>query len=160
LDGLLVRAVYPKEADQVAPLLLELARQESAGLALSPKALEWLTLEVREEMKRFYSENGWSLYILALSGEREVVGVVHFSVMEAPCPFVGRIAAISRLYVKPEARGQGVAPALIRAVREMGAQAQCKYAQLFVSNEHKTPERLYRRMGFKPVGTALVKKVG
>ena len=65
----------------------------------------------------------------------------------------GVIAQIEDVYTTPEARGRGYARALVtRAVAE--ARAMDHELVFIVADDNDWPRRLYRRLGFEPVGYA------
>ena len=63
-----------------------------------------------------------------------------------------RGASVARIYslaVRPEARGQGIAAALIDAARQFAAAAGCRRLRLEVRASNDTAKRLYEREGFR-----------
>ncbi|MER7769990.1 GNAT family N-acetyltransferase [Kitasatospora sp. NPDC096140] len=62
------------------------------------------------------------------------------------------------VYVRPEARGTGLAPDLIRAARDWSwslAEPRIERVRLFVHEDNARAEALYVKVGFEPSGVAL-----
>lgn len=57
------------------------------------------------------------------------------------------------MWVDPEARGRGVAQALIRAVAAWADERSCRDVYLFVQESNRPARSLYERVGFGPTGT-------
>lgn len=64
-----------------------------------------------------------------------------------------REAQLISMWVTPEARGQGIAQALIRAVAEWAGSRGCDDVFLFVQETNLAAQRLYARAGFRATGT-------
>lgn len=54
---------------------------------------------------------------------------------------------IQSVYVRPEARGQGVYRALYEGVRAMGRDANCCGFRLYVEKTNETAQAVYRKLG-------------
>lgn len=61
-------------------------------------------------------------------------------------------AQLYSMWVAPDARGRGVARALIRAVAEWAAERGVERVYLFVQERNAGAQRLYERVGFRPTG--------
>jgi ribosomal protein S18 acetylase RimI-like enzyme len=58
------------------------------------------------------------------------------------------VAEIKRMYVRPDARGRGVAAALLRTLEEAAAAMGYAYARLDTGPKQVTAQRLYRGAGY------------
>lgn len=67
----------------------------------------------------------------------------------------GSTARISSVYVRAEARGQGLGDTLIQAARGIAAEAGCKSMRLGVFGDNAPAVALYRRNGFAKVSERL-----
>ncbi|MFH5821504.1 GNAT family N-acetyltransferase [Georgenia sp. AZ-5] len=56
------------------------------------------------------------------------------------------------MWVAPEARGSGIAPLLVGAVRDAAAAEGAAALTLFVAQGNEAARRLYERLGFRPTG--------
>ena len=65
---------------------------------------------------------------------------------------MGRSWQLRDLYVLPGARRRGVADALVRTVREAAVAAGATRLSLVTEPDNHAAVRLYRRLGFTPVG--------
>lgn len=63
---------------------------------------------------------------------------------------------VDDLYVRPEARGQGAAAALLAAVRAAAAECGVRALHVEVGPENDTARRLYERAGFADSGHLLL----
>jgi ribosomal protein S18 acetylase RimI-like enzyme len=61
-------------------------------------------------------------------------------------------AQLISMWVAPEARGRGVAQALIRAMVAWAAEQRCERVFLFVQEANTAARRLYARAGFEATG--------
>jgi GNAT superfamily N-acetyltransferase len=59
---------------------------------------------------------------------------------------------IKRMYVVPEARGQGVAGLLLRALEDEGRRLGYAIARLDTGPHQAHAQRLYERAGYRPIG--------
>lgn len=149
-----VRLASTKDAHRIAPLLVPEAHREACGLPVSENAELLLAQSVREELSLFWQGEGYSAYFVALA-DRDLAGCIRLTVHNAPVPYEGKIGTVSRLAVLPEYRGQWIAPKLMSAVRQMAEAAGATRIRAFTSLEHRSPERLYRKMGLIPYVTEL-----
>lgn len=61
-------------------------------------------------------------------------------------------AQLYSMWVAPEARGTGIARALIRAVAEWAAERGVERVYLFVQERNAGAQRMYERVGFRTTG--------
>ncbi|HEU4983125.1 MAG TPA: GNAT family N-acetyltransferase [Acidobacteriaceae bacterium] len=66
-----------------------------------------------------------------------------------PLPQLGRAGEIKRMYVKPEARGQGIAERLLKALEEYAAEAGYWALYLDTKDDLTTAIRFYQRHGYE-----------
>jgi ribosomal protein S18 acetylase RimI-like enzyme len=61
-------------------------------------------------------------------------------------------AQLMSMWVEPDARGRGIARALIRGVAEWARERGCDRVCLFVQESNAPAQRLYLEAGFRPTG--------
>jgi ribosomal protein S18 acetylase RimI-like enzyme len=95
--------------------------------------------------------NGTVLVAVAPEDDSQILGTV----MLQPWPHAGQVVAgrdeaeIRALAVIPEARGRGIADALLQAVIERAARQGVRHLVLLTQPEMLTAQRLYQRAGFR-----------
>jgi len=99
--------------------------------------------ETQQEFLRDYFSAGAGFW-LARSGDN-IIGCVALRHIAEPLS-----AEIKRLYVRPEARGQGVAQELLGAAEEYALAAGYQWIYLDTADEMKAAARFYQRNGFQP----------
>jgi len=67
-----------------------------------------------------------------------------------PLPQPDQAGEIKRMYVKPEARGQGIAERLLKALEEYAAEAGYRALYLDTKDDLTTAIRFYQRHGYEP----------
>ena len=85
--------------------------------------------------------------------EREIAGMALVQIQQTPpytCLVPHRFAYLMDLIVRPEQRNQGVATALLDAVKQWGAANKLDYVELQVLAGNDKAERLYLKQGFQP----------
>ncbi|MFW6694877.1 GNAT family N-acetyltransferase [Streptomyces sp. MAR4 CNX-425] len=104
-----------------------------------------------ETLDELRAEFGRGAAVVARLGE-EVVGAVRGTVEE------NGTAVIGRLIVHPRLQGHGLGARLLLAMEARLAEggAQVKRYQLFTGHRSEANLRLYRRLGYEPVGTERV----
>lgn len=101
--------------------------------------------ETQEEFLRDYFSAGSGLW-LARSGN-DIIGCVALRRIAEP-----HTAEIKRMYVRPEARGQGVAQQLLEAAQAFALAAGYQWIYLDTADDMKAASRFYQRNGFQPCG--------
>jgi GNAT superfamily N-acetyltransferase len=99
--------------------------------------------ETQEEFLRDYFCSGAGFW-LARCGNN-IVGCIAVRRMD-----VLQAAEIKRMYVRPEARGQGVAQELLEAAERFALAAGFQWIYLDTADDMKTAARFYQRNGFQP----------
>jgi GNAT superfamily N-acetyltransferase len=99
--------------------------------------------ETREEFQRYYFCSGAGFW-LARSVDN-VIGCLALRRLAEP-----HSAEIKRMYVRPEARGQGVAQQLLEAAEKFALAAGYHWIYLDTADDMKAAARFYRRNGFQP----------
>ena len=85
--------------------------------------------------------------VLAARAEDQILGVV-FLAYRLSVSAGGLFASIEDLYVRPEARRQGIGRALLRAVDELCAERGISYVEVQV--EEREAELFYAALGYEP----------
>lgn len=67
-----------------------------------------------------------------------------------PLPQMDRAGEIKRMYMKPEARGQGIAERLLKALEDYAAEAGYRTLYLDTKDDLTTAIRFYQRHGYEP----------
>lgn len=112
---------------------------------VNPTEVQPHIAEELRDLSRYYASRG-SVVFLARAGDEPVgmVGMHHD----------GDAAEVVRMYVRPGARGQGVARALLDALKEDATLRGARRLQLETEPiSMATAVRLYERYGFRSVGT-------
>jgi GNAT superfamily N-acetyltransferase len=99
--------------------------------------------ETQEEFLRDYFAAGTGFW-LARSGDH-IIGCVALRLIAEPVS-----AEIKRMYVRPEARGQGVAQELLEAAEKFALAAGYQWIYLDTADDMKAAARFYQRSGFQP----------
>jgi GNAT superfamily N-acetyltransferase len=99
--------------------------------------------ETKEELLRDYFSAG-SGFWLARSGDN-IIGCIALRRRDLPLA-----AEIKRMYVRPEARGQGVAQQLLEAAERFALVAGYQWIYLDTADDMKAAARFYQRNGFRP----------
>jgi GNAT superfamily N-acetyltransferase len=85
--------------------------------------------------------------VLAARAEDQILGVV-LLVYRLSVSAGGLFASVEDLYVRPEARSQGVGRALLKAVDELCAERGISYVEVQV--EEEVAEQFYAALGYEP----------
>lgn len=107
---------------------------------------EAVSVVVREDAESFareYFSDGAGIW-LAYEGAA-VVGCIALR----PLPQMERAGEIKRMYVKPQARGKGIAERLLKALEEYAAEAGHRTLYLDTKDDLTTAIRFYRRHGYE-----------
>ena len=108
------------------------------------RTLGWLTDMVRSNMLTVYTAS------VGPSGDAQPIGLATGHAIPASL-VMGRFWQLRDLYVLPESRRQGVAAALVTAVREAALAAGATRLSLVTEPDNQAALGLYRRLGFSPV---------
>lgn len=96
-----------------------------------------------ESFARDYFGAGSGVW-LAYEG-RDVLGCIALR----PLPQLEQAGEIKRMYVRPEARGQGIAERLLKALEEYAVQAGYQTLYLDTKDDLTTAIRFYQRHGYE-----------
>jgi GNAT superfamily N-acetyltransferase len=155
-----IRPAHTRDAARIAELLLPLAEEEGTLPLLAdplPVFMHAIAQEIGEQMFGD-TDNCYALACWKEDGDETIVGVLRFGIHDALVPYRGRVCVVDRLVVDPDYRGNGVAPALIAAVKTLAAKEQVDLFQLSVTHGCKRPVGYYEALGFRPVETVMVCK--
>ena len=98
----------------------------------------------RESFGRDYFGRGSGVWLAY--EDASVVGCIALR----PLPQLERAGEIKRMYVKPEARGKGIAERLLKALEEYAAEAGYGALYLDTKDDLTTAIRFYQRHGYEP----------
>lgn len=131
------------------PLDQEPARALAAAMREEMRVLyEGLDLDSPEMPKAGAAELGPPGGTFLVGFEQDGTPVCCGGVKELP----DRTCEIKRMYVVPEARGRGVAGALLRALEDAARELGYTVARLDTGPRQPHAERMYRRAGYEPIG--------
>ncbi len=108
------------------------------------RTIGWLTEMVRAQMLTIYTASVES------AADASPIGLATSHAVPASL-VMGRFWQLRDLYVLPQSRRQGVAAALVSAVREAAVAAGASRLSLVTERDNQTALGLYRRLGFSPV---------
>jgi ribosomal protein S18 acetylase RimI-like enzyme len=138
-----VRKLRPDEAETFRLIRLE-------GLQQSPDAFgSTLEREAAEPLGFFADRLARNAVFGAFQGEA-LVGVAGFYSLDGPK--TRHKGTLWGMYVKPAARGHGVAEALTERVMAQARRERVEVLQLTVVSANERALRFYRRMGFSAYG--------
>jgi GNAT superfamily N-acetyltransferase len=92
-------------------------------------------------------ERGEAMVFLAMDGERALGFALCYSTFTSVA--MKPLVILNDLYALPEARGQGVATALIARCAEFARLEGAAILRLRTANDNETAQRVYERVGFK-----------
>lgn len=143
------RLARPEEDEQLVELCLSLYREDPSQVPVTSE-------QVRQTLSTFRREP-WRGRAVVL----ELDGAVHghaFLVSFWSNEFGGEICEVDELFVAPGRRGQGHGSALFTAIERAGLWPSPPVAiALGVTAGNHRARRLYERLGFRAVGTNLVR---
>ncbi|MFC4455692.1 GNAT family N-acetyltransferase [Deinococcus sonorensis] len=144
---LLIRVLEPDDAGRF--FALRLAGLEESPLAFGTHADEYRS-EPLERVAAFL-QPGQGRVVLGAEQGGQLVGTV--SLVRQLRRNVQHKASVNAVYVKPEARGQGVGEQLMRELLAQARQMEgLRQVQLSVTTSQQAALRLYRRLGFETYG--------
>ncbi len=138
---MLIERLPEAELGRIRPLLLDLLASEQApGPRLSRAQLErWLP----RTKQGFSGEN----HVFAARDGQAVLGFCWCVLFD---PGTGLEAEVAELYVRPEARGRGLASRLLEQAVELFSRRRVTFACVWTSEENRQALRAYRAAGFSP----------
>ncbi|HLZ36777.1 MAG TPA: GNAT family N-acetyltransferase, partial [Mycobacteriales bacterium] len=80
--------------------------------------------------------------------------------MAARAPVVAGVRRIGHVYTPPECRRRGYAAALVATVSGDALRGGARSCTLFTDEANPTSNRIYRSIGYRPVGPALLYRFG
>jgi ribosomal protein S18 acetylase RimI-like enzyme len=134
-----VRRAGPADADAIAPLF-DAYRQFYARPSDLPLARRFVADRL---------ERDESVIFLAERDGRAVGFVQLYPVFSSTAPHPRRLWLLNDLYVAPEARGAGVARALMAAARRMAEATGACGLELVTARSNVAAQRLYRSLGWR-----------
>ena len=135
-----IRAAAPADRDDLVRLLVAQLREH---------AIETPETDVARTVDALLRRPHRARFLVAVVGGRPV-GVAALS-LAWPIEHGGRSAWLEELYVEPDARGQALGTALLRAACDAAAAAGAVAVDLEVERSHERAAALYRREGFRPL---------
>lgn len=110
--------------------------------------------QIRANLTEFFAHNDYSVFLAYLNDQPVGIATVSTSISVE----LGRMAEIDDLYVLPEARGQGVAKALITKVIEWCQSQGRAYIQVAITPAGEAAhglQKFYKQLGFIDTQRAL-----
>jgi GNAT superfamily N-acetyltransferase len=137
------RATAGPDFDQAAALVHDLVEWIRVALRFELEARQPSLADELDALREFYSGDDGALFLASL-------GEVAVGTVGVRCD--GGSAELKRMYVRPVARGRGVADALIAAAVAFAADAGCDHVWLETVRGGMDPAiAVYRRNGFAVV---------
>jgi aminoglycoside 6'-N-acetyltransferase I len=112
--------------------------------------VDTMTREHKEEMRSFLAEPERFCQFICKSNEGQVLGFVEASIRMDYVNGTDHspVAFLEGLYVKPEARRNGVARALLKTVADWGKTAGCRELASDASIQNRTSHAVHKSLGF------------
>jgi ribosomal protein S18 acetylase RimI-like enzyme len=144
--GVTIRRVLAQEWPRWREVRLRMLRDDAAFFS---SRYEDAVREPDETWRRWVadSEPGGAKALFCAEEDRTWLGTVGGFVRVDPME-----AQLISMWVAPEARGRGVAQALIREMVSWADERGCERVFLFVQEANAAARRLYARAGFEPTG--------
>jgi ribosomal protein S18 acetylase RimI-like enzyme len=141
-SAITIRSLSPEEAALFRDIRLE-------GLRRDPDAFSSTFEDESAKSLAFFAGRLAASSVFGAFRGAELLGVAGFYVQ--PGPKHGHKGTLWGMYVRPRARGGGIAAMLVEAVVEH-ARARVEQIQLTVISENLAARRLYERFGFDEYG--------
>ncbi|MGP4116950.1 GNAT family N-acetyltransferase [Levilactobacillus zymae] len=135
-----IRPIQP--ADDSALYHIIQTDLQAAGLALPGTAYDDPELAT---LSQFYAAQANRQYFVVVNAQREVIGGAGVAAYDA----ANGVAELQKLYLRADARGQGLSYQLLQHVEAFARQAG--YRQLYLETHHRLAAALhvYHRAGFR-----------
>jgi RimJ/RimL family protein N-acetyltransferase len=137
-----VRRLSSQEADTFRSLRLESLQQDPEAFGST------FERELNESRQNFLERFDRSTLFGGFVGQN-LMAIVGFHPLEGPK--IGHKGVLWGMYVRPEARGTGLATALVRSLIEH-ARDHVEQIQLTVVSDNPRARRFYQRIGFSEYG--------
>ncbi len=134
----------------VRALLVDLADLEQDHYDHPRQSREQLAAELPAVRRRFVGENH---LLVARSGDGEALAVCWCVLFD---PGTGLEAEVAELMVRPDARGRGIASALLSRAAELFRRRQVSFACVWTRGDNPAALAAYRRAGFAPTRQAVL----
>lgn len=132
----------PDELASVRDLLVDLTAGEQRHFDHPQETPDEIAARLRVS-PRFSGENH---YLLARDQDGKPLGLCWVALFD---PGNGLEAEIAELYVRPEARGHGVATRLVRAAMELIRSSGVTFASVWTRGDNDAAVAVYRAAGFR-----------
>lgn len=143
-DGISIEQLRDPEDIEVRHLLVELALEEQDKYNHPKESRAEITARTGAVEPRFVGEN--LIYIARAASDR-AVGLIWCALFD---PGTGLEGEIAELYVENDARGQGVASALIERAMRLFRDRQVTFVSVWTRDDNPAALRAYEKAGFKP----------
>ncbi len=138
------------EDPQVKELLVQLAMDEEAAYDHPSHSREAIAATTGPISPKFNGENH---VFVARDEVNEAVGVIWCVLFD---PGTGLEGEIAELYVKPEARGKGIATALCFEAKDLFRRREVTFACVWTRDDNPAALKAYRNAGFAPTEQAVL----
>ena len=143
-----IRRAEPGDLSAITAIYNQAVLTTTASFDLEPKTMA--------EQQAWFGEHNEEFPIMVAKREGEVVGWASLSKWSDRCAYAD--AAEVSLYVREEARGQGVGRALLAAVLEAGKRGGLHTVISRIAEGNEVSIRLHESLGFQHIG--VMREVG
>ena len=149
MDGVIIERLGDPGDAGVHDLLVDLALEDQRHYEHPQETREQLAGRLQAQ-PRFTGENH---VLVARDGGHEPLGLCWVVLFD---PGTGLEAEVAELYVRPDARGRGIATALARAAMELIQSRHVTFACVWTRDDNPAAKAVYRAAGFRPTEQAVL----
>jgi len=142
-DDVRIQVLGPEPDLQVEEMLIDLAEDEQRHYDHPRETRDELAARLRTA-PHFTGENH---VLVARDGNGRAIGLCWVVLFD---PGTGLEGEVAELYVRPDARGRGVASSLVRAAMDLMRERRVTFAAVWTRNDNPAALAAYRAAGFKP----------
>lgn len=135
------REFKSREEEKIIKLMFALNKEDSQELPLSKRKIEQLFLHAPQ--KKY-------VQIFVAEKNKEIIGYAVFN-KAFSIEFEGIYGEIDEIYIKPDYRNQGIGTKFIKWVERLSKKNKFNALFLVATIKNKKSQKLYKRLGFKPL---------
>ena len=142
-DGVRIQELGAEPDPQVHEMLVNLTVDEHQHYEHPRETRE----ELAARLHTTPSFTGENHVLVARDGDDSAIGLCWVVLFD---PGTGLEGEVAELYVRPDARGRGVASRLVRAAMDLLRERRVTFAAVWTRNDNPAALAAYRAAGFKP----------